>query len=83
MVLNVLMRFNKFEKELRKNHFLCVQRCQGWHGIQVTARDESPTGLLTLVYLESDLKNGLYPGFTFKSLNGRSGLKIGIGVEES
>jgi len=47
----------------------------------ITARNESPTGLLTLVYLESDFRDGLYPGFTFKTLTGRSGLEIGIQVK--
>jgi hypothetical protein len=81
IVLSVLNRFNNFEKLLRKNHFLTVKRCQGRHAIQITARNESPTGLLTLVYLESDFHDGLYPGFTFKTLTGRSGLEIGIQVK--
>lgn len=81
MVLSVLTRFNELEKHLRKNHFLRVERCRGRHAIKVTSRDESPTGLLTLVYLESDLRDGLYPGFTFKTLTGQGGLEIGMQVE--
>ncbi len=70
MVLSVLSRFNELEKHLRKNHFLVVERCRGRHAIQVTSLDESPTGLLTLVYLEADYLDGLFlagVGYTVES----------------
>ena len=76
--MDVLARFNEFEKELKKNPYLTVRKCHGRHTIQVTPKDGSPTGSLAIVYLENDLKNSLYPSFSFKSLTPKAGLEIRI-----
>lgn len=74
--MDVLTRFKEFEKELKKNPYLTVKRCHGRHSIHVTPKDGSPTGSLAIVYLENDLKNSLYPSFSFKSLTPKAGLEI-------
>lgn len=76
--MDVLTRFKEFEKELKKNPYLTVKRCHGRHSIHVTPKDGSPTGSLAIVYLENDLKNSLYPSFSFKSLTPKAGLEIRI-----